>query len=376
MFARPSIVGAMKTRTPDITDNELVAHVRLARTGRVGPVAFRKLLNLHGSAAQAIEALLDSPNARMVLGTERAKAELTAAYDAGASVLTLGEEPYPATLAAIDDAPPLLYLLGDPNLMTRRCIAMVGARNASGAGLKLARSLAEGLSEAGFVVVSGLARGIDTAAHQASVNGGTIACVAGGLDVVYPQENKALHHEIATQGLIVSEMPPGTKPQARHFPRRNRLISGLSLGTVIIEAAAKSGSLITARFAGEQGRELFAVPGSPLDPRSAGANQLIKDGAVLVRNAQDILDELPDFAPFKAQPASKMSSKTNKIALPAATQSSKGDLQQLLSPSPLHVDELVLLSGRATDQILAELQLLEIDGKVLRHAGNRFSLNA
>ena len=356
------------------TDQQLLAHVRLARSTSVGPITFHKLVNQYGSAAAAIEALLDGPNAKKVCSLQIAERELDNAAKAKMSVSIYGSDTYPYRLADIPDAPPVLYYKGDASLFDRQLCAIVGARNASGAGLKLTNIIASELGKNGVGVVSGLARGIDTAAHHATDGSGTIACLAGGLDVVYPEENRDLYRRVIKSGLIVSEMPPGTKPQARHFPRRNRIISGLSGGVLIIEAAARSGSLITARFAAEQGRDIFAVPGSPLDPRSAGGNQLLKDGAILVRGAEDIIHELaaptPPKRPFRQEP---VEAKSSTAAHPVLRQNTTNNLLALLNPSPIHIDEIVALSGLAAKAVVAELQLLEIDGKITRHSGGRFS---
>lgn len=360
-----------------VSDQHIINHIRLARSRSVGPVTFHKLVQDYGTTADALDALLDGPNAKKVCTQAQAERELASARKAGMEVCIHGSAEYPYRLASIPDAPPLLYWRGNPTLFQGRLCAIVGARNASGAGLKLTKKMATDLGTAGVTVVSGLARGIDTAAHTASLPTGTIACLAGGADVIYPEENARLYDSIAETGLLISEMPPAVKPLARHFPRRNRIISGLSDGTLIVEAAMRSGSLITARFAADQGRELFAVPGSPLDPRSAGANQLIKDGAVLVRTAEDILAELPkssDTAAFATKPRATSSARpAAKRESKPALKSHKADLLTLLSPSPIHIDEIVSLSGSKTDAVLAELQLLELDGKVARHAGARFS---
>lgn len=360
------------------TERQQLDHIRLARSRSVGPVTFQKLLEQYGDTSSALDALLDGPQAGKVCSLETAEAELTAAQRLGAGLFCLGFAPYPARLAAIPGAPPILYYKGNPALLDARIAAIVGARNASGGGLKLTRLLAEKLGQEGVVIASGLARGIDAAAHGAALNTGTIACLAGGLDVIYPHENSKLYHQILENGLLVSEMPARTKPQARHFPRRNRIISGVSDGVIVVEAAARSGSLITARFAAEQGRDLFAVPGSPLDPRSAGGNRLIKDGAVLVRDAEDVLDEL-QFA-IRPMPAiCKKRSQAKKVEIPerphrqTARKQNTNSLLSLLSPSPIHIDEIITLTGCAADQIVAELQLLELDGKVARHSGARFS---
>jgi len=356
-------------------DAQRLAHVRLARSQGIGPVTFLKLVELHGSVANALDTLLAGAHAKKVGSLENAKNELAAAAKLGATTVYLGDPAYPRRLAAIPDPPPILHCLGDLSLLDGPTLAVVGARNASGAGLKLTRAIASALGRAGICISSGLARGIDAAAHGAAIESGTIACAAGGLDVVYPRENQQLYENIRSKGLLVSEMPPGTKPQARHFPRRNRIISGLSDGTLVIEAAARSGSLITARLAGEHGREIFAVPGSPLDPRSAGANQLIKDGAILVRSANDIINELPTSIPKQTQMRPAVTKTDRKSAnSPTASQPpNPSDLMTILSPSPIHIDEIVLLCDGAADNILAELQLLELDGKVARHSGGRFS---
>jgi DNA processing protein len=289
-----------------LTDPERTDRLRLARTFSVGPVTFRRLLDRFHSAAEALRAL---PELARQAGAERlrppsraeAEDEIASLARLGGRFLALGEPGYPEPLAAIEDAPPLLALRGDPALLCRPAIAVVGARNASAGGRRLAEELSRDLGATGLVVVSGLARGIDAAAHQGALASGTVAVFAGGLDEVYPPEHSELAEHILDQGgALLSEMPLGTEPQARHFPRRNRLVSGLSQGVLVIEAALKSGSLTTARFALEQGREVMAVPGSPLDPRCRGTNQLLREGAGLVETAADALLHLgldPDLAP-------------------------------------------------------------------------------
>ena len=354
-------------------DQETIAHIRLARSRSVGPVTFQKLIEKYGSSRTAIDALLDGPNAHKVLEQEAAVQELELAQARGMNILCVGDVHYPTRLAAIYDAPPILYWKGNPDLFNGRLCGIVGARNASGAGLKLTRRIAADLGANNITIVSGLARGIDTAAHTASLSTGTIACLAGGLDVIYPDENTGLYNDIAAHGLLVSEMPPGTKPQARHFPRRNRIVSGLSDGVLVIEAASKSGSLITARFAAEQGRDLFAAPGSPLDPRSAGGNQLLKDGAILTHDAEDILNELADFDGTKQVAAPIRMEKSSAPTSVKTTVKLEDGLLTLLSPNPIHIDEIVAASGMETNAVTAELQLLELEGKVTRHSGGRFS---
>lgn len=268
--------------------------LRLIRSRRVGPATFHRLIAEHGSAAAALEALPGIAAAAGIKGYEPcppgvARAELAAGARVGARLIRIGDADYPPLLATISDAPPVLWLRGRVEALHRPAVAVVGARNASSLGLRMARHLAAGLAEAGLVVAAGLARGIDTAAHQASCAQGTIAVMAGGIDVIYPAENRALADRICDSGCLLTEQPPGVEPVARHFPARNRIVSGISAAVVVIEAACRSGSLITARLAGEQGREVMAVPGHPLDARASGCNALIRDGATLVRNAEDML---------------------------------------------------------------------------------------
>jgi DNA processing protein len=279
------------TDTRELSSAERLAWLRLIRSENIGPVNFRRLLARFGTAEAAIAALPDlvrrGGRSRPIklYPREAAESELSALETLGGRLIAVIEPDYPPALAALEDAPPVISALGDLGLLQRKSVAVVGARNASANGRRLARDLAAGLGTAGFVVTSGMARGIDAAAHVGALETGTVAVVAGGLDVVYPPENEALYGEILARGLLVSEMPPATVPQAGHFPRRNRLISGMSLGVLVVEAARRSGSLITARYALEQGREVLAVPGSPLDPRARGCNDLLRQGAVLVELA-------------------------------------------------------------------------------------------
>ncbi|WP_234450786.1 MULTISPECIES: DNA-processing protein DprA [unclassified Paracoccus (in: a-proteobacteria)] len=277
-------------------DDDLTV-LRLIRSRRVGPATFHRLLAEHGSAAAALDAL---PRIAAEAGIEGyeicpagvAHGELVAGARAGARLIRFDDPLYPALLATIPDAPPVLWLKGRTEALDRASIAVIGARNASSLGLRMARGLARGLAEAGLTVAAGLARGIDTAAHEASCEAGTLAVMAGGIDVIYPAENRALADRIRENGCLLTEQPPGVEPVARHFPARNRIVSGLSAGVVVIEAAHRSGSLITARCGAEQGREIMAVPGHPLDARAAGCNALIRDGATLVRNSDDVLAAL------------------------------------------------------------------------------------
>ncbi|HEX2113811.1 MAG TPA: DNA-processing protein DprA, partial [Alphaproteobacteria bacterium] len=288
----------MTAQSIPVSDSERRDRLRLIRTDNVGPVTYLQMLRHFGSATAALQALPElarrggRAKPPRIPSIMEAEAEIALAAKRGARLITWGETSYPATLAAVTDAPPVLYVLGRGELLLQRAVAIVGARNASANGVRFARQLAADLGSAGLVVVSGLARGIDTAAHQGALATGTIGVMAGGVDVVYPPENSRLHADIAARGAVVSEMPPGLEPQARHFPRRNRIVSGLSVGVVVVEASPRSGSLITARLAGEQGRDVFAVPGSPLDPRARGTNDLIRQGATLTEGAADVLAAL------------------------------------------------------------------------------------
>ena len=320
-----------------------------------------------------------------------AERELSALDRLGARLVCWGEPNYPPALAQVEDAPPVLTLLGRPEnlglLLLAPMVAVVGARNASANGRRLARELAAGLGEAGIVVISGMARGIDAAAHLGALDSGSIAVVAGGADVVYPEENRGLYDALCEQGAVVAELPLGTEPQARHFPRRNRIISGMALGIVVVEAAAKSGSLITARFALEQGREVFAVPGSPLDPRARGANDLLRNGATLTETAADVVAQLGPLLqgrqPLPAapsQPRLPLPRAAPRLAAPAAAPPPVSEdaaldlLVEKLGASPVAVDELVRqcqLSAAAVATLLLELELA---GRIERHPGNLVSL--
>jgi DNA processing protein len=360
--------------------------LRLARTETVGPVTFYALLRRFGSARAAIDAL---PRlSRPVAATSRgeAEAELAAVDRLGAGLVCWGEPDYPPNLAALDDAPPVLTVLGNPELLQAAMVAVVGARNASANGRRIARELATGLGEEGVVVVSGMARGIDAAAHLGSLDTGSVAVVAGGADIVYPEENRGLYDALCERGVVVAELPLGTEPLARHFPRRNRIISGMARGVVVVEAAAKSGSLITARFALEQGREVFAVPGSPLDPRSRGCNDLLRNGATLTETAADILTQLGPLLQRETPPpramARQMQPRLPLMAaapsLPATPQIPEDAALELLieklSPTPVAVDELVRQCHLSAASIATLLLELELAGRIERHPGNLVSL--
>jgi DNA processing protein len=372
--------------------------LRLCRTETIGPISFYAMLRRFGSARAALDVLprlaRRGERATTVTPVTRAEAEaeLAALHRAGARLVCWGEPDYPSALAAVEDAPPILTVLGEALLLQRPMIAVVGARNASANGRRLARDLAAELGLGGLVVVSGLARGIDAAAHLGALETGSVAAVAGGADVVYPAENRGLYDALARRGAIVAELPLGTEPQARHFPRRNRIISGMALGVVVVEAAAHSGSLITARFALEQGREVFAVPGSPLDPRARGCNDLLRHGAILTENAADVLSQLgaqlSGVEPLRPVPS--VSIPTIPPLIPsrvarAGWESSpgaadltgdEGELELILErlgPTPVAVDELVRQCQMSAAAVATLLLELELAGRVERHPGNLVS---
>ena len=356
-------------------EEDRIARLRLIRTEGIGPVTYRQLLARFGTASAALEAvpqLAARGGGRVprIVGRGQVEAEMERVDRLGARYLFLGQGLYPALLAHIESAPPALIVKGELGLLERPAIAIVGARNASAAACRFARTLAQGLGHEGALVVSGLARGIDSAAHDGSIGTGTVGVIAGGIDVVYPPENEARQEAIAERGLLVAEQPPGTEPRARHFPYRNRIIAGLAQGTVVVEAAPKSGSLITARYAAEFGRDVMAVPGSPLDPRAQGCNQLIREGAVLVQNAADVLETVRPYAPRTlAEPRSGYE--------PGQADASEGDRRavlDLLSPTPVPVDEIIRQSGLAPAAVQMVLLELELGGQLERHAGGKVSL--
>jgi len=347
------------------------------------------MLRRFGSARAALDALprlaRRGERDKTVTAVTRAEgeAELAALSRAGARLVCWGEPGYPSGLAAIDDAPPILTVLGEAQLLQRPMIAVVGARNASANGRRLARDLAAELGRGGLVVISGLARGIDAAAHLGGLEAGSVAVVAGGADVVYPAENRGLYDALVRQGAIVAELPLGTEPQARHFPRRNRIISGMALGVVVVEAAARSGSLITARFALEQGREVFAVPGSPLDPRSRGCNDLLRHGATVTENAEDVLSQLgPQLGgiePLRPVPSIAIPTAPHRpppgIAVSAGDEAGLELILERLGPTPVAVDELVRQCQMSAAAVATLLLELELAGRVERHPGNLVSLS-
>ncbi len=362
-----------------MNDADKIARLRLIRSERIGPITYFQLLSRFGSAEAALAALPDlarrgGGKVPRIASKADAERETAAVAKAGAKQLFLGLPPYPNLLAELEDAPPVITFKGHVSLLNKPSVAIVGARNASAAAIRFARTLAAELSGGGLAVVSGLARGIDGAAHQGALDGGTVAVIAGGIDVVYPPEHADLQARIAEQGLLIAEQPPGVEPQARHFPRRNRIIAGLSLGVVVVEAAPRSGSLITARLALEQGREVMAVPGSPLDPRAQGCNQLIRDGAILIQSAADVIETIKPFGQRDLWSATPPYGGGTVCA--DASDAERRAVEMLLGPSPVPVDEIIRLSDLPPAIVQTVLLELELGGLLERHAGGRVSLTA
>jgi len=362
------------------SDQERLAWLRLIRSENVGPITFHRLLDRFGSAEAALDAL---PGLAVRGGAKRFEPaseidciqELTALAAAGVVMITKGEDHYPPLLGQVEDAPPVIFVRGNVELLKKRTVGVVGTRNASINGIRLARMLSEGIGKAGFLIASGMARGIDAAAHEGSLETGTVAVLGGGVDVVYPKENAALYDKIVAQGAVISEMPLGLVPQARHFPRRNRIISGLARGLLVVEAAQRSGSLITARFALEQNREVFAVPGSPLDPRAQGANDLIRDGAHLVQTADDVTQILNGLFQSHLNEPTAPQTLRNPGALPenAALERARAEIVNLLGPTPTTVDELIRQCQMSPAIVSTVLLELELAGRLERHPGNKVS---
>lgn len=361
--------------TPPLTEEEWHSWLRLLRSRRVGVATFFRLMTEHGTAAKALDAL---PDVAAKAGVENYAVcpmgvvinEWQAAKRFGATPLAYGAPGYPAHLSEIPDPPPVLWCIGNPEFLTKPLISIVGARNASSLGTRMAKKLAGELGEAGYVVVSGLARGIDTAAHLAALDTGTIAVMAGGVDVIYPKENAVLGQEIEDKGLRLSEIPMSEIAKPRHFPARNRIISGLSRAVVIVEAAAKSGSLITARAALDQGRDVLTVPGHPFDARASGCNMLIRDGSTLVRSAADVIDALattPDATtPNTPAPDTKHSVAPETVDL-------HSQILDRLGPSPLPEDQLIRDLGWAASTVSPQVVTLELAGKIHRAPGGLLS---
>ena len=373
-------------------DGERLDWLRLWRSENVGPRAFADLMSLAGGAAGALERLPELARrgglrrAVGVCSRERAERERDALEAVGGRFIALCEPDYPGALAAIADPPPLISVLGDPALLGRKAVAVVGAREASAAGGRFARGLAAELGAAGWTVVSGLARGIDTQAHLGSLNTGAVAVVAGGVDVVYPPENESLYRRLVESGAAVAEQPFGARPTARHFPRRNRIVSGLSAGVAVVEATARSGSLITARCAAEQGREVFAVPGSPLDPRHRGTNALIRQGATLIESAADAIEALETlhahslrsrdrFAAGEAlawDPVDDPADEAPPLS-PADADARRRAVLEALDPAPVGVDELVRQCQLPPSEVMAAVLELELAGRAARSGNGQIS---
>jgi DNA processing protein len=369
----------MDTPTPhttDLTDAERIDRLRLIRSDNVGPRTFRSLVRHFGGARAALERLPDlarrggASRPQRICSEADARAELEACAKLGVRLIAPGEDGYPPRLSELDDAPPLLGVRGIRDVLMRPIIAIVGSRNASAAGLKFASMLGRDLSDAGFIIASGLARGIDQAAHRASIEGGTVAVLAGGHDRIYPPEHADLLSALLASGAAISEMPLGHVPRAHDFPRRNRLISGASLGVVVVEAALRSGSLITARLAAEQGREVFAVPGSPLDPRAAGTNGLIKQGATLITEAADVIQAVE---PIMGRPLDLREDDNEPLA-PDPGAAERDGIVSLLGPTPILLDDLIRLSGASPAVVRTVLLELELAGRLERHGGGLLSL--
>ena len=367
---------------PALSQGEAFARIRLLRSPHIGPVSYAQLLGRFGGAANALEALPDlarkGGREYRAAPSDRIEREVEAVRKAGARYLFHDQPSYPPLLAQLDSAPPILIVRGDAALADKPSVAIVGARNASAAAVKLAREFSAALAEAGFVVVSGLARGIDGAAHEGAMGpgkAGTIGVIASGIDIAYPPQHAVLQERIASEGLLIAEQPPGTEPRGSHFPSRNRIIAGLASGTLVVEAAVKSGSLITARLAGEAGREVMAIPGSPLEARSHGCNHLIREGAVLVQEPADVIELLSSFdgtprSTFR-EPAGAFDYAPEELAA-----AEPADIASLLTTAPVAVDELIRQSGAPAAAVQLALLELEIVGRLERHAGGRVSLCA
>jgi DNA processing protein len=362
-----------------LTEDQRIDWLRLIRAENVGPRTFRILVNQFGGAGPAVRLLpeLARRGGRSILkipGRDEAEAELKEAARLGVRYVALGEAEYPKLLREIDDPPPLLAIRGNAEVFSKPAIAIVGARNASVAGMRYAASLAREFGETGFVVISGLARGIDSSAHRASVSTGTVAVLAGGQAKPYPAENAQLLEAILEHGAAVSEMPHRWEPRARDFPRRNRLISGLAAGVVVVEAAERSGSLITARLAGEQGREVFAVPGSPADPRAGGTNRLIKQGATLITSAADVIENLGPMLGLKTLPVVREPDIILPVEPNATGEELRARVASLLGSTPVSLDDLVRESRAKASDIQVALLELELAGRIERHGGGLISL--
>lgn len=362
--------------------SHLIDTIRLIRSENVGSITFFTLIKRFGSPSRALEAIPDMA-ARggrkkpiVLYSRTEAELELNKVEAFGARMISYLDSEYPESLLHISDPPPIIAALGHPHLWQKPCIAMVGARNASGNGCHFAKKLAKELGEAGYVIVSGLARGIDTFAHQGALASGTVAAIASGIDHIYPPENATLYHQMREMGAIISENPFGAIPHSRAFPARNRIISGLSLGTIVVEAAQKSGSLITAKFALDQNREVFAVPGSPLDPRSKGCNELLKQGATLVECTDDVLKELrkPSIGAFRQQQLDLFS--VQELTEPTESELTEARVivEEKLGFTPIAIDELLSQTHIPANNLLTILLEKELAGVLQRLPGGKVSL--
>jgi len=372
--ARPGARGLL-------SDDERIDWLRLIRSENVGPVTFFDLLERYGTAAKALEALPELAERggrrkplRICTAREAEREIATARKRSRARLVAIREPDYPARLATIPMPPPLLYMAGDPALAQQRSVAIVGSRNASAAGRKLTLEISRGLSAEGIAVVSGLARGIDASAHQGALEGGTVAVLAGGIDIRYPPENEALYDAISGKGLLVAESAPGFQPRGVDFPRRNRIISGIAAGVLVVEAARRSGSMVTARHAAEQGRDVMAVPGHPLDPRAEGPNALIKDGAALIRNAEDVTEALAAAEIFSDSATSPAGFSEPEAAPFDLDDTTRMRVAEALSPVPVEIDDIVRITGLSARAVAIVLMELELAGRITREGRHSVAL--
>jgi len=364
-----------------LANAEKIDWLRLIRSTNVGPITFFRLLEHFGTARAALDALPEFSRrggGKAIKPASRAAAERE--YDQvnklGAKLIAWGEPGYPPLLHHIEDPPPLINVLGHSHLLSKKAVAIVGARNASINGRKFSRNMAHGLGSGGLMVCSGMARGIDAEAHSGALETGTVAVLAGGVDIVYPKENQVLYEQLIERGAIISEIAPGTKPQARHFPRRNRIISGMARGVVVIEAGARSGSLITARMALEQGREVFAVPGAPGDPRSLGGNSLIRSGATLVESAENVFEVLDGLSPTPLRETEAIDFKRKPLPPPdqTAIENARPIIEESLGIESVTVDEIIRNCQLSLPVVSIVLLEMELAGRLQRHPGNRVSI--
>lgn len=367
--------------------HEKLARLRLIRTENIGPITFFRLLEQYGSARQALDALPQlarnggRKRALKICPASVAEDEIAKIQHLGAAMVFWGDSEYPPLLAHIEDPPPVLFVRGHTHLLAKKAVALVGSRNASVNGRRFAHGMAERLGDAGYLVVSGMARGIDTAAHIGAMKTGTIAVMGGGVDIVYPRENQPLYDDLVASGAVCTEVTAGTTPQARHFPRRNRIISGIARAIVVLEAGAKSGSLITARMALEQGREVFSVPGPPQDPRVKGSNALIRDGAYLTENADDVLQVLSEmsanaFSEGRRRAVAGRTPSGNPALDKSVIDKARGGILDSLDYGPTDIDDIIRATGETAAVVAVVLLELEIAGRLERQAGNKVALIA